>query len=97
MSVRPLKDSSILLFEQFIREYDWSFVFNAVDVDYAVRVFLGATNSMFDTFFPCKSIKVYEDDKPYITGKIKEMMQNRDKAYQKGQVERSKYLRNKIV
>ena len=97
MSVRPLKDSSILSFEQFIREYDWSFVFNAVDVDDAVRVFLGATNSMFDTFFPCKPIKVYEDDKPYITGKIKEMMQNRDKAYQKGQVERSKYLHNKIV
>ena len=97
MSVRPLKDSSILLFEQFIHEYDWSFVFNAVDVDDAVRVFLGATNSMFDTFFPCKSIKVYEDDKPYITRKIKEMVHNRDKAYQKGQVERSKYLRNKIV
>ena len=56
MSVRPLKGSSILLFEQFIREYDWLFVFNAVDVDDAVLVFLQATNSMFDTFFPCTSI-----------------------------------------
>ena len=52
---------------------------------------------MFDTFFPCKSIKVYEDDKPYITGRIKEMMHNRDKAYQRGQATRFKYLRNKIV
>ena len=84
-------------FEQFIREYDWSFVLNAIDIDDGVRLFLEATNSMFDTFFPCKSIKVYEDDKPYITGRIKEMMYNRDKAYQRGQVERFKSLRNKIV
>ena len=52
---------------------------------------------MFDTFFPYKSVKVYEDDKPYVTGRIKEMMYNCDKAYHRGQVERFKYLRNKIV
>ena len=40
---------------------------------------------------------MYEDDKPYITGRIKEMMHNRNKAYQRGQAERFKYLRNKIV
>ena len=95
--VRPLRDSSIVLFEQLIREYNWSFVLNAVDVDDGVRLFLGATNSMFDAFFPCKSVKVYEDDKPYVTGKIKEMMYNLDKVYQRGQVERFKYLSNKIV
>jgi hypothetical protein len=98
VTVRPLRDSSILQFEQFIREYNWSFVFNAAEVDDGVRLFLEATNNMFDTFFPCKSIKVYEDDKPYITGRIKEMMHNRDKAYQRcGQAERFKYLRIKIV
>ena len=37
------------------------------------------------------------NDKPYITGRIKEMMHNRDKANQRGQAERFKYLRNKIV
>ena len=43
-----------------IREYNWSFVFNAAEVDDGVRLFLEATSNMFDTFFPCKSIKVYE-------------------------------------
>ena len=62
-----------------------------------MRLFLEATNSIFDTFFPCKSVKVYEDDKPYVTERIKEMMYNRDKAYQRGQVKRFKYIRNKIV
>ena len=50
-SIRPLRDSSIVLFEQFIREYNWSFVFKAVDVDDGVRLFLEATNSMFDPSF----------------------------------------------
>ena len=95
--VRPLRDPSMVLFEQFIREYNWSFIFNAVDADDGVRLFFEATSSILDTFFPCKSIKVYEDDKPYITGRMKEMMHNCDKAHQRGQVERFKYLRNKIV
>ena len=34
---------SIVLFEQFIREYDWSFVLNAVDVDDGMRLFLEST------------------------------------------------------
>jgi hypothetical protein len=54
ITVKPLRDSSILQFEQFIREYNWSFVFNAAEVDDGVRLFLEATNNMFDTFFPCK-------------------------------------------
>ena len=61
ITVRPLSDSSILLFEQFIGEYDWSSVRNAVDVGDVgdvVRSFLEATNNVFDTLFSCKSMKL---------------------------------------
>jgi hypothetical protein len=43
VTVRPLRDSSILQFEQFIREYNCSFVFNAAEVDDGVRLFLEAS------------------------------------------------------
>ena len=33
---------------QFIREYNSSFVFNAAEVDDGVRLFLEATNNIFD-------------------------------------------------
>ena len=97
ITVTPLRHSSIVLFEQFIREYSWSFVLNAAHVDDGVRSFLEATNSMFDTFFACKSMKVCKDYIPYIIGRIKEMMYNRNKACQRGLVERFKYLWNKTV
>ena len=70
---------------------------NAAHVDDGVRSFLEATNSMFDTFFACKSMKVCKDYIPYIIGRIKEMMYNRNKACQRGLVERFKYLWNKTV
>ena len=72
--VRPLRDANLRLFDQFIREFDWSPVFGATGIDDAVCIFLEVTNHMLDIFFPCKLVKVYEDDKPYITGRIKETM-----------------------
>ena len=52
---------------------------------------------MVHLFFPVKSIKVHEDDKPYINGRIKHLIRKRDKAYQSGRIEHYKTLRNLIV
>ena len=52
---------------------------------------------MVDIFFPLKSIKVHEDDKPYINGRIKHLIRKRDKAYQSGRVEHYKTLRNSTL
>ena len=52
---------------------------------------------MVDAFFPLKSVKIQVDDKPFINGRIKQLIQKRDKAYQLGRVDQSKLLRNLIV
>ena len=52
---------------------------------------------MVDAFFPLKSVKIQDDDKPFINGRIKQLIQKRDKAYQLGRVDQSKKLRNLIV
>ena len=72
INVRPLKPSSLLAFEQYVKEHNWSAALN------------------FNLFFPVKSVKVHEDDKPYINGRIKHLIRKRDKAYQSGRVEQHK-------
>jgi hypothetical protein len=52
---------------------------------------------MVDAFFPLKSVKIKVDDKPFINGRIKKLIQKQDKAYQLGRVDQSKLLRNLIV
>lgn len=97
MIPRPVRDSTLQAFEQYIKEYDWSPLLNAPCVDDKVNIFLKLTRDMSDYFFPCKSIKAHEDDKPYMTGRIKQMMRKRDKTCQSGRVKYSKSPRNKII
>ena len=97
INVRPLKSSSLLAFEQFIKEHNWSGVLSSTNVNDKVNSFLEEVSDMVDFFFPLKSIKVHEDDKPYINGRIKHLIRKRDKAYQFGRVEHYKTLRNLIV
>ena len=65
INVRPLK-SSLLVFELFIKERNWSGVLSSTNVNDKVNSFLEEVSDMVDFFFPLKSIKVHEDDKPYI-------------------------------
>ena len=81
INVRPLKSSSLLAFKQFIQEHNWSDVLSSTNVNYKVNSFLEEVSDMVDIFFPLKSIKVHEDDKPYINGRIKHLIRKRDKAY----------------
>lgn len=49
------------------------------------------------SFFPEKVIKIHEEDKPFIIGRIKQLIYQRDKLYQRGKVEEAKTKRNQIV
>jgi hypothetical protein len=92
INVRPLK-----VFEQYISEYNWSPVLNASCINDKVSKFLEITTEMVDAFFPLKPVKIQVDDKPFINGRIKQLIQKRDKAYQLGRVDQPKLLRNLIV
>ena len=52
---------------------------------------------MIDNFFPLKSVKVHGDDKPFITGRIKQMIYKRDNLYQRGRMTEFRSVRNQIV
>ena len=96
INVRPLKPSSLLAFEQYFKENNWSAALNSVNVNDKVNSFLKKYLKWY-IFFPVKSVKVHEDDKPYIDGRIRHLVRKRDKAYQSGRVEHCKILRNLIV
>ena len=36
---------------------------------------------MVEAFFPLKSVKIQVDDKPFLNGRIKQLIQKRDKVY----------------
>ena len=55
------------------------------------------THNIIDFYFPTKIIKVHDEDKPFITGKIKSLISKRNKAYKSGKYILFKTIRNQIV
>ena len=97
VNVRPLKESSLQAFDDYLKQIDWSPVFFENHVDNKVNIFLELTCNMIDTFFPTKSVKVHDEDKPFLTGKIKKLIDKRNKAFKSGNFTLFKTLRNTIV
>ena len=95
--VRPLKESSLQAFDDYLKQIDWSPVFFEDHVDNKVKVLLKLTCSMIDTFFPTKTVKVHYEDKPFLTGEIKKLIDKWNKAFKSGNVTLFKTFRNLIV
>ena len=72
-------------------------MYNSSCINGKVEAFLNATSEMIDIVFPVKTFRVHEDDKLFISGRIKRMISKRDKLYQQGRFVESKIMRNKIV
>lgn len=57
--VRPLKVSSLHQFEQYIMQYDWSPVYNAIGANEKTDTLLKLSYEMIQFFFPEKIIKIH--------------------------------------
>ena len=74
-------------FREFVTNCDWSFILSTNDVNDKVNAFLEFTQVSIDPFFPIKTFKLHEDDKPFITGRLKKLMAKRNKAHKPGNFE----------
>ena len=81
MRVRPLRPAAVRAFREFVTNCDWSFILSTNDINDKVNAFLEFTQVSIDFFFPIKTFKLHEDDKPFITGRLKKLMAKRNKAH----------------
>ena len=82
--VRPIEETKLRLFEECIGLQTWSAVFDTPCINAKMYAFLSITNVMIDYCFRTKIVKVHKDDKPITIWKIKQIISNRNKAYQRG-------------
>ncbi|XP_028416451.1 uncharacterized protein LOC114540530 [Dendronephthya gigantea] len=97
VTCRPIQESSVHLFHELITRQSWSSVYDSCSVNSKVEAFLNITNDLITKCFPIKTFKRHENDKPFISGRIKSMIIKRDKLYQQGRMVESREMRNKII
>lgn len=78
---RPMRESSIRSFGNWITHHDWSSVSNVHDVNEKCDRFYSELNPAIDSHFPIKSVRLHEDDKPWITTKIKCLIRQRQQLF----------------
>ena len=96
VTVRPIKPSALESFHSFLASYNWKNVISASSVDAKLEEFLTATSNMINDFFPTKTVKFHQNDKFFMTAKLKKMNRARNCAYKQGKTARFRFLRNRV-
>ena len=78
---RTFKKYAMLQFGAWLTKFDWSTLLELKDVNQKVTYFYTIMWMMIDKFFPLIKITVTDNEKPWITPKIKELISQRQRAH----------------
>ena len=94
---RPITDSGVRGFGQWITHHPWTEVTEAEDVEDKWNNYHRVTTQAFHRFFPEKSVQLHPKDAPWITARIKRLMKQRNNAYKCNDMATYRALRNKVI
>lgn len=93
---RPMKDSQLREFGMWIQELDWSNVLQAENTQQKADALYESLQGAVDTFFPMQTVKVHNNNKPWMSQRVKSLVKKRQVAFRSGKVEVYNKLRNKV-
>ena len=92
-NVQTFSDSNICMFDN----QNWYEVNIASDVQSKADAFYRLVNDAITTIFPVKSVTSLAADKPWITDRIKNLIDQRQRAFAQGDTENWAKLRNQVI
>lgn len=93
---RPMSDSCIREFGQWITHHPWTEVLEPHDIQTKWQNYISTTTEAFHHYFPAKRITVHPSDAPWMTPRIKRLIRQRDRAFHSCP-ERYRKLRNGVI
>ena len=96
-SHRPLTDSAIRSFGQWITQHPWTEVIDTEDVQTKWDNYHKTITEAYQQFFPVKTISLHPADAPWITHRVKRLIQQRNQAFHHNRTVAYRGLRNKVI
>nr|XP_027212358.1 uncharacterized protein LOC113805543 [Penaeus vannamei] len=93
---RPLKQSSIIPFGNWLVHHPWT-VLTVHEFERKWKHYVASITSAYHHFFPEKKLRKHCGDLPWITDRIKRLMNQRDHAHRTSNTALYKSLRNKVI
>jgi len=75
ITVRPLTDSGLNQFRAWIETENWAKVYTTPGAEKKAEIFQDMLSTQFEKCFTAKTIKVSEDDQPWVTTRLKKNRQ----------------------
>lgn len=81
--VRPLPESGIVEFEQWMNSLEWQPMLETSSPSDQVEILENTFETKMQTIFPLKKVKISSDDKPFITAELKKLDRKIKRIYSK--------------
>ena len=94
--IRKFKKSAMIQFGAWITTFDWSTLLNLHDVNEKVDYFNTIMWAMINKFFPLVKVVVTDNEKKWITPKIKDLISQRQKAHVTRNFDKRNHLTRKL-
>ena len=83
ITFRPLPESGMLLFKQWLQTEDWSELYQLETAHKKADFLHSKLIAKLDTFLPVKTLKLRKDDQPWVTKEIKDLDRKCKREYSK--------------
>ena len=97
VTTRPMRDSCMRTFGQWITNETWDGVFEVSSCDAMAWPFENLLSEKYKEHFPQKTVVHKNNDKPWMNGTIRRLISQRNKAFQSGNMTLYRPLRNKVI
>ena len=97
VEVRPIKESSLESFGEWLRTYQWESTMSMYSLNEKLEHFTKIVHDKIEHHFPKRTVKFHAEDKPFITGKVKNLIIQRNRAFSNIDKQLYKVLRNKVT
>ena len=94
--VRPLPDSGLRSFGQWITCHSWNELSQISDPSEKCSLFIDTTRTELDKCLPVKEVKICKNDKPWMTPEVKDVFDKRENAFIANDKTKWRRLRNKV-
>ena len=83
VKVRPIPQSGIILFREWLIDQSWEALYQAESAHTKAQIFQNMLVSKLDEIFPEKTRKISSDDQPWVTFKLKKLDRARKRIFHK--------------
>ena len=88
--------SSIIAFGRWLTHQEWSCDYTSTSVHEQTLTFTNKILEAMDIFFPFKSVKLHNSDKPWMCSSLKHLILDCQNAFHSGNIPQWKHYRNKV-